>query len=432
MVRQALDRARSKAAVSPAAVSAAPAAVAAPPPAPARKRRELKLVDRRDTPIGVALVVGSVMIFHRPLQFLFDIAADLEGRYHLDLVPALTLFSVVFGFHQYRKHQEARFMGAVATEEARRANERAEEMGRLMALGRDLANALTLDALRPLLWEHLPSFGPMRDAWMLVRSAGQWETLLGDSARIDERIAVADSAASETSRQAQAEGIVLGDTVCYPMVVADVPLAVMGLPAAEMTSMTARRRMGAVTALVAIALKNAELYRQTQDKGVRDSLTGCFNRGYTMEAIDNELRRARRTHAPVSILIFDVDSFKHINDRHGHLAGDRVLVEVAQQMLRTVRSSDIKCRYGGDEFIVILPETDAAGAARVAENLRQAVSRIAMTAGDALVKVTISVGVGSSDGEDFSVATLLARADDALYEAKRAGRNRVGLPASLT
>jgi diguanylate cyclase (GGDEF)-like protein len=279
-----------------------------------------------------------------------------------------------------------------------------------------------------LLWQYLPSFGATRDSWIVVQSAGDSQKLVGDSTKMEALELVADRALSGADlRQAQAEGVVLDGYVCFPMVVAIAPIAAMGIPAAEITSMTARRRIGAVAALIAIAVKNAELYRQTQDKGVRDSLTGCYNRGYTLEAIENELRRARRSHAPVSILMFDIDHFKQINDKHGHLAGDRAIVEVAQQLQSTVRASDIKCRYGGDEFIVVLPETDLVGAARVAENLRSAISRTVVKFRSEAISVTITIGAACSHGEDLNVTALVANADAALYDAKRKGRNRVGV-----
>jgi diguanylate cyclase (GGDEF)-like protein len=416
--------------VVPTAVTASPAAAVSTMPAVAR--RTLKLVDRRDASLGLALIAGTVMIFHEPLRFLFDIAADIESRYHLDLIPALTVFGVVFGFHQYRKQQDARHASAVALEDARRANERAQELEQLVAFGRELANAVTLNGIRPVLWEYLPSFGADRNFWMLVQTTGCWEVLIGDVAALDELEQIAERATCHDAlHDGQVEGIVVGDTVCYPMVVANVPIGVLGVPATGLTSQTVRRRLGAAAALMAITIKNAHLYQQSQDRGQRDSLTGCFNRGYTMEALESELRRAKRTRSPLTVLIFDLDEFKTINDRYGHLAGDRALVEVTQQLHSTLRASDIKCRYGGDEFVIILPETDLAGGARVAENLRDAVGRLAIPLGrDEVLHVTISIGVATATDGELRAAGLLNRADHELYQAKQSGRNRIGMPSS--
>jgi diguanylate cyclase (GGDEF)-like protein len=206
---------------------------------------------------------------------------------------------------------------------------------------------------------------------------------------------------------------------------------VLGVSAEKLTSPTDRRSLGAATALIAIAIKNAQLFEQSQERGTRDSLTGCVNRAYANDALDRELRRIKRSGLPLSVLIFDVDHFKRINDRHGHLAGDRVLVEVARQLERTLRTTDIRCRYGGDEFVIILPETDAHGALQVAGYLLQAMRLIAVPAEPEPIVVTISVGVASASPGELDVSALLDRADQSLYRAKQAGRNRVALPVAV-
>ena len=108
-----------------------------------------------------------------------------------------------------------------------------------------------------------------------------------------------------------------------------------------------------------------------RENSLRDGLTGCFNRTHAIEVIDTELRRARRSQAPVSLIMFDIDHFKEINDRYGHLCGDAVLAAVGARMRDVLRGSDLKCRYGGEEFLVLLPETPLEGAKRVAETLRR-------------------------------------------------------------
>jgi diguanylate cyclase (GGDEF)-like protein len=433
-VRQALERALAQASTMK-NLAVPEAIVPSPPPAisdtPAVRRR-ITFVDRRDTPLGIALVVGTVMIFHEPLRLLFDVAADIESNYHLDLIPALTIFSVVFGFHQYRKQQDARIASAMALGDARRANERADELDRLVQFGRDLANAMTLDMIRPVLWEYLPSFGADRHFWILVRATNRWEMLTGDARTADELEQIADQVTShDLLHNGQVEGVSINNQLCFPMVAANVPIAVMGVPAHGLTSGTARRRIGAAAALIAIAIKNAQLFQQSNDKGTRDSLTGCFNRGYALEMLDSELRRSKRSRLPLTVLMFDLDHFKTINDRFGHLAGDRALVEVTQQLQSTLRASDIKCRYGGDEFVVILPETDLAGATRVAENLRQAVGRLSIPFGKGEpLRVTISTGVATATPDELGAAALIDRADQALYHAKQSGRDRVGVPTA--
>jgi diguanylate cyclase (GGDEF)-like protein len=113
-----------------------------------------------------------------------------------------------------------------------------------------------------------------------------------------------------------------------------------------------------------------------RENSVRDGLTGCNNRTHALEVIDTELRRARRSQTPVSLIMFDIDHFKDVNDRFGHLCGDAVLAAVGVKMRQVLRGSDIKCRFGGEEFLVMLPETPLEGAKRVADTLRRELSEL--------------------------------------------------------
>jgi diguanylate cyclase (GGDEF)-like protein len=156
---------------------------------------------------------------------------------------------------------------------------------------------------------------------------------------------------------------------------------------------------------------------------VRDGLTGCFNRAHAVETLNMELQRARRAGRPLSVVMFDMDGFKQVNDSYGHLTGDLLLAEVGQRLTRVLRTSDVKCRYGGDEFIVILPETPAAGSRQVAESIRAALSDIAvgsMTAG-----VKLSLGIATARSNERNAETFIAEADRALYQAKHNGGNRI-------
>jgi diguanylate cyclase (GGDEF)-like protein len=156
-----------------------------------------------------------------------------------------------------------------------------------------------------------------------------------------------------------------------------------------------------------------------------DPLTGCLLRHYGLATLATEMRRARRSGLPLSVLMFDLDDFKELNDRYGHLAGDQALVIVGRLLKETLRVSDMRCRYGGEEFLVVLPETSMPGALRAAENLKTKFEKAALpVAGDHVV-VTASFGVTEVTPADAQATAVLARADAALYEAKRAGRNRV-------
>jgi diguanylate cyclase (GGDEF)-like protein/PAS domain S-box-containing protein len=169
-----------------------------------------------------------------------------------------------------------------------------------------------------------------------------------------------------------------------------------------------------------------ELEHRLRELAIRDELTGLFNRRHFLEFAQNELHRAARSEAPLALCMFDADHFKVINDRHGHGVGDRVLAEIARAAQGVMRASDVLARIGGEEFAVLLPETDSASAARVAERIRTSVADLIVEADGGRVRPTISVGVAARVCGD-TVEALLKRADDALYEAKGAGRNRVSV-----
>ena len=185
-----------------------------------------------------------------------------------------------------------------------------------------------------------------------------------------------------------------------------------------------RRTIGAAATLLGIALRNVQLFAEVREHGLRDSLTGCFNRAHGLDSLETELTRARRTESTLSVIMFDVDQFKRINDDHGHLCGDEVLAAVGHRLRQVLRRSNLRCRFGGDEFLIVLPETPAAGAARVAEWVRGEIEQIVVVGRGAQITPTISVGVATATPGEKTDA-LIERADRSLYAAKAAGRNCV-------
>jgi diguanylate cyclase (GGDEF)-like protein len=188
-----------------------------------------------------------------------------------------------------------------------------------------------------------------------------------------------------------------------------------------------------------------------RDLVVRDNLTGLYNHRYFHYRLNSEIERAKRYHRPLSLLILDVDDFRRINDRHGHLAGDEVLRGVAESILGSIRridgkrgyEVDIGCRYGGEEFTVILPEVTASQALAMAQRLRASIEDIRF---DIRVdrtrekthdpkgeptKVTVSIGVASYPEYAGDPAELMRAADEAMYAAKRMGKNRVVMAGDL-
>jgi diguanylate cyclase (GGDEF)-like protein len=175
-----------------------------------------------------------------------------------------------------------------------------------------------------------------------------------------------------------------------------------------------------------LALGNLKLRAALKEQSLRDPLTGLYNRRFLDETLERELARAQRQGAPLALIMTDIDHFKRFNDTRGHDAGDAVLRSVAQTLKSHIRGGDIACRFGGEEFTVILPECALDAASKKAEILRQAIASLVLSHdGQALGTVTMSFGVAffPEDGSDST--GLLKAADTALYRAKNAGRNRV-------
>jgi diguanylate cyclase (GGDEF)-like protein len=163
-----------------------------------------------------------------------------------------------------------------------------------------------------------------------------------------------------------------------------------------------------------------EIYRLT----TVDGLTQVFNRRYFLEQLEREVSRAKRYRRELSLILFDIDHFKVINDSYGHLAGDYVLKQLATVVKGKIRREDVLARYGGEEFAIILPEIDAPNAVQMADKVRRLVEKAPFKFEETKIAVTVSVGCASV-GDADDAATLIKRTDDKLYEAKGAGRNCV-------
>ncbi|HET8751409.1 MAG TPA: sensor domain-containing diguanylate cyclase [Gaiellaceae bacterium] len=177
---------------------------------------------------------------------------------------------------------------------------------------------------------------------------------------------------------------------------------------------------------VAPAIENSRRFREARQQADLDSLTGLHNRRYFYETLGREVDRAQRYQRRLSLVIVDVDGFKEINDRIGHLAGDAVLAEIADRIRQVVRSADIPCRVGGDEFAVIVPEVEVGQARQLVGRIQRAVSAQAIARAG---RVRVSAGVADLQPND-SPTTLFERGDESLYAAKHAAQNGGGLAAA--
>lgn len=288
--------------------------------------------------------------------------------------------------------------------------DRAGELEMLMRLAESLGEALEPEALKQVVLRHLQPFLPAHELWLSTKETG-WQPIGGPPPLPERRGEFPPR--DETWHT-------------FPLLSQQKLVAVLGVRD-NLVPLTKAQRdlLHAAAALLTVAVKNIQLFRKVRDLAVVEPLTGCVTRHHGVERLDAELRRAQRSHLPLSVVMMDLDHFKAINDHHGHLCGDKVLVGVGRILRETLRASDERCRFGGEEFLLVLPDTTIEGARRVAENLRARFARTPVLCSRGAVRFTASLGVAQAAPGEADVNALLGRADAALYAAKAAGRNRV-------
>jgi len=228
-----------------------------------------------------------------------------------------------------------------------------------------------------------------------------------------------------------------GPSVCIPLIANGDAIGILSVqdhdpphpvpdPDVDASAFARRRQLAATVAEhIALAVANLGLRESLRLQAVRDPLTGLYNRRYMQEFLERELHSARRKHRPLAVMMLDLDLFKRYNDNFGHSAGDQALAAIGEMLLRSVRAEDIACRYGGEEFTLILPECSLLQATVRAEEIRKRLTEYRTQPERPASDLTFSIGVAAFDETTDRVDLLLRFADDALYEAKRAGRDRV-------
>jgi diguanylate cyclase (GGDEF)-like protein len=199
-------------------------------------------------------------------------------------------------------------------------------------------------------------------------------------------------------------------------------------PLPRSSSDDVRQLAGVLARQVASALGNLKLKESLKNQSICDPLTGLFNRRYMEESVEREFSRANRSKTSVAIIMMDLDHFKQFNDTFGHQAGDTLLRSLGDLLKRNTRGQDIACRYGGEEFAIVLSDSNLAGALQRAEILRQQVKQLSVEyAGQLLGAVSVSMGIALFPDHGTSMGDVLRAADQALYSAKREGRDRVSV-----
>jgi diguanylate cyclase (GGDEF)-like protein/PAS domain S-box-containing protein len=218
--------------------------------------------------------------------------------------------------------------------------------------------------------------------------------------------------------------------LCVPIIIQDTVTGLIHLSKAAHATVQADAHSLRVITMVAdhfaLTLSNLYLREQLREQSIRDTLTGLFNRRYLDEMLPRELQRAERQRQPVGIILLDIDHFKYVNDTYGHDAGDILLQTMGAFLQQTIRGHDIACRYGGEEFILVLPGASLQDTLQRAEQIRGEVQTLVVEhQGQVLDSITASLGVATFPGHDMTAAMLIRAADQALYQAKGNGRNCV-------
>lgn len=323
----------------------------------------------------------------------------------------------------------------------------------LPSLGRVLTNTTEKREIVPLLGQLLEHQLDPRELFIFLRTRdGEALTLAHTTARspgIDERLRIVpgqgrigfvarhqrtldaqefgDRARYPLHTEAPVAAIERRLDLCGPIVHGDATLGVIGLVGIQRSQKDAKRIVRMVGDLGGIALINAMNFRDVQLAANCDAMTRLFNRRYLLVRLEEQIERARRTALPFCVFMFDLDHFKHFNDRNGHPAGDQALRTTADLIRQNLRADDIAARYGGEEFLIVLAGSDKPGGLRAADKIRRAIEEHNYQEGQhqPLGKVTISGGVACFPEDERTAEDLIAAADNALYQAKAAGRNRV-------
>ena len=303
-----------------------------------------------------------------------------------------------------------------------------------------LASQLELDVLSQQALQQLLQHTDASAGAILIAAEGEMKIAASHGIRTPEAIITSDHVrfallTEKPQSVVLPEGVVVNgvltdflprEVLVEPVFYKGVPLGAIVLAGAASFSDEVKARLDMFRRGLALALNNALVHDRLQRLSALDPLTNVYNRRFGTARLHEEFSRAVRATAPLGVLMLDIDHFKKVNDIYGHLAGDRVLISAARAARSALREGDILVRYGGEEFLAVLPLASKENAQRVGERIRRMVEDTSVSEGDQVIRVTISVGVVSYPELDAKdELELVKRADEALYSAKQAGRNRV-------
>jgi len=328
---------------------------------------------------------------------------------------------------------------------------RTEEMNQLNEMGEQLQSCQTVEEACAISAQYIKRICPAsRGALYLIKEPGDFAeaaAMWGEPSYTQAAFASLNCWAIRRGRQHLVDaghpgllcghitGPQSGQYLCVPLLANGTTIGILHLNHVDASEQETPNpaytdnKMQIVTTIaehIALALSNLKLKETLRQQSIRDVLTGLFNRRYMEESLERELYRAKRENKPVGIIMLDIDHFKIFNDTFGHDGGDALLHELGAFLNGTVRGGDIVCRYGGEEFVMVLPEIDLVNSKKRAEEVRRGIKQISVFhLGKPLAKCTVSLGVAVFPENGTTAETVLKAADNALYRAKKEGRDRV-------
>ena len=277
----------------------------------------------------------------------------------------------------------------------------------LLRFAHELNTTAEMDRIQAVIARTLPEVLGTRDVWVVTRFGTR------------QRIIVPEGTRTPMLNSPR-------EWMTFPLVVESATVGVLGIGLGRTRLSDAKQRVaGEVASLVAHALRTSDAFERMREESTIDGITGCLTRPAGIARLEVELNRTQRTGRPLALLLLDLDHFKTINDRFGHPCGDAVLAAIGRIIMQSLRAIDVRCRWGGEEFLIALPDTSLQPATTVAESLRRRISEARIEYEGVAVQTTASVGITLAGPGDIDRHNLLVRADAALYRAKHDGRNCV-------
>jgi diguanylate cyclase (GGDEF)-like protein len=361
--------------------------------------------------VGVIAILTSALLTAIAVGLFHD--KDLQGYIAAITISTLIVCPLILASRVSRQRDSADTAGASAEPAQPPSIEDTDASSwpqRVLAFAMEMRGSLSSDRLYEIIARGLPTLAGIDQMWI--------ETDLGHRRQLTALPSGGDESPTNPLWAAP------GEWATFPLQAGDAVVGVLGVQLAQRPlSLSTRRTLEAVAPLIGESLYTAHTIAHLRELSTIDPVTGCGTRHDGLEKLRAELKRAQRASQEVAILMLDLDYFKSINDRYGHQCGDSMLAAIGRTITQTLRVSDVRCRWGGEEFLVVLPESGLEQATRVAVTLARRIAGTVTEYDSARIQLTTSIGITIASAGEEDPDAVLARADAALYRAKTDGRN---------